>query len=182
MSKAEIAQSGQAEPIAKLEQLAERLVATINAQKPTKAQLAELRKALEDAPELVSDLGDISRQLKYKIVHSLAPQPGLHVVLKKQAEQMAKELGAEQASPLEHLLIDQVVIAWLRWQSVEWTYQNNFEQSITLTKGIYLEKRLTAAHRRYLQAIESLARVRRLLARAPVQINIAQQQVVQNGG
>jgi hypothetical protein len=37
------------------------------------------------------------------------------------------------------------------------------------------------AHRRYLRAIESLARVRRLLKRAPVQINIAQQQVVANG-
>jgi hypothetical protein len=111
----------------------------------------------------------------------MAPQPGLHIAVRRQAEQMARELGAEQASPLERLLIDQVVIAWLRWQSVEWTYQRNFEQSITLTKAFYLEKRLTAAHRRYLQAIESLARVRRLLARAPVQINIAQQQVVANG-
>jgi hypothetical protein len=181
VSKAEIAQSGQAEALEQARKMADRLVATVNAQKPTKAQLAELRQALEDAPELVSDLGDISRQLKYKIVHSLAPQPGLHIAVKKQAEQIAKELGIEQASPLERLLIDQVVIAWLRWQAVEWTYQNNFEQSITLTKGIYLEKRLTAAHRRYLQAIESLARVRRLLARAPVQINIAQQQIVQNG-
>ncbi len=181
MSKSEITQSERAEALEKVEKIADRLLATVNAQKPTKVQLAELRKALDDTPEWVSLLGDMSGQLRSRIIESMAPQPGLHIAVKKQAEQMAKELGAGQASPLERLLIDQVVIAWLRWQSVEWNYQSNFAQSITLTKGIYLEKRLTAAHRRYLQSIESLAKGRRLLARAPVQINIAQQQVVQNG-
>lgn len=178
MSKAE---SGRAESLEQVERIVGRLLATVNAQKPSKAQLAELREELERAPALVGVLGDMSGQLRNKIIEAMAPQPGLHIAVRKQVEQMAKELGTEQASPLERMLIDQVVIAWLRWQSVEWRYQNDFAQSITLTKGIYLEKRLTAAHRRYLQAIESLARVRRLLARAPVQINIAQQQVVQNG-
>lgn len=181
MSKAEIAQQGRAESQEQVDRLMDRLVDTVNAQKPTKAQLAELREALEKAPSLVGMLGDISRPLQYKIIESIAPQPGLHIVMGEHTAQMARDMGAEQASPLERMLIDQVVIAWLRWQSVEWNYQSNFAQSITLTKGIYLEKRLTAAHRRYLRAIESLARVRRLLARAPVQINIARQQVVQNG-
>lgn len=181
MSKDEIAQHERPKTQEQVERLVDRLLATVNAQKPTKAQLAELREALEHAPSLVGVLGDMSSQLRYKIIEAMAPQPGLHIAVRKQAEQMAKELGIEQASPLERMLIDLVVIAWLRWQSVEWNYQSNFAQSITLTKGIYLEKRLTAAHRRYLQSIESLARVRRLLARAPVQINIAQQQVVQNG-
>ena len=48
---------------------------------------------------------------------------------------------------------------------IEFTYQNNFAQSITLTKALYLEKRLTAAHRRYLHTIESLAKVRLRLKR-----------------
>ena len=155
MNKAEIEQT---------RQFTDRLVATVNAKKPNKAQLAELRKALADAPALVGVLGDMSTQLKYKIIEGMAAQPGLHIVLEEEAEQLARELGAEQASPLERLLIDQVVIARLRWQSVEFTYQQNFAQSITLTKALYLEKRLTAAHRRYLQAIESLAKVRRLLS------------------
>jgi hypothetical protein len=167
--------------IQKHEQALDRLLDTVNSQKPTKAQLAELREVLEQAPSLVGMLGDTSIQLRHRIIEAMAPQPGLHIVVRKQVEQMARELGAEQAAPLERLLIDQVVIAWLRWQSVEWNYQRNFDQSISLTKALYLEKRLTAAHRRYLQAVESLARVRRLLARAPVQINIAQQQIVANG-
>lgn len=180
MSKAEIIESG---PKAKesTRQIADRLVDIMNAQKPTKAQLAELRECMKEAPGLVAVLGDLSRSLQSRIIKTITAQPGLHIMLEARAQDLARDLGGETASPLERLLIDQVVIAWLRWQSVELNYQHNFEQSITFTKALYLEKRLSATQRRYLQAIESLARVRRLLARAPVQVNIAQQQIVQNG-
>lgn len=167
--------------IEQLRQVADRLVDTVNAEKPTKAQLAELREQLKEMPSVVGILGDMSRQLRRKIIETMALQPGLHIVVTAKAKQMAKDLGAEQATQIERLLIDQVIIAWLRWQTVEWTYQRGFAESITLTKALYFEKRLSAAHRRYLNAIESLARVKRLLKRAPVQINIAQQQIVSNG-
>ena len=103
MSKAE---SERAENLEKVEKLADRLLATVNAQKPTKAQLAELREALENRPEWVSILGDMSSQLRYKIIEAMAPQPGLHIAVRKQAEQMAKELGVEQASPLERMSVE----------------------------------------------------------------------------
>lgn len=179
MSKAENTeiQSGRQDT----ERQVDRLVDTMNSQKPTKAQLAELRELIKNVPSLVAVYGDLSRNLQGRIIRHIAPQPGVHIMMEARAKELAKELGLDTASPLEQLLIDQVVIAWLRWQSVELNYQHNFEQSIPLTKALYLEKRLSAAQRRYLQAIESLARVRRLLSRAPVQINIAQQQLVQNG-
>lgn len=160
--------------------LVDRLLSTVNTEKPTKAQLTELRKAITDAPELVSALGNLSESLKSGLIESVSKQPGLHMVVQAHLDQMAKELGSEQAAPLEKLLIEHVLIAWLRLQSVEWAYQTAFAQSMTLEKALYLEKRLSLVQRRYLQAVESLARLRRLLARAPVQINIAQQQVVQN--
>ena len=162
-------------------QLTDRLMDALNAEKPSKAQLAQLRKALEDTPTLVGLLGDLSQPLKRRIVASIAHQPGFHITVQAKADQLTKELGAGQGSPLERLLIEHVVVAWLRLQSMEWDYQHNFEQNIALTKGVYLERRLSAAHRRYLQAIESLVRVRGLLRRAPVQINIAQQQIVASG-
>ena len=163
-------------------ELTNRLVDTVNSQQPTQAQLAELRQALQDAPHLVEVLGELTRLLRDRIIAAMATdQKGLHLAMGARADQLAKELGGGQCSPLEHLLIDQLVIAWLRWQSVEWTYQRAHEGSQTLTHSLYLEKRLTAAQGRYLRAAESLARVRGLLKRAPVQVNTAQQQVVQNG-
>lgn len=161
--------------------LADRLLDTVNSSKPTKAQLAELRAALRTAPALVEELGAMGNQIKHMIAEGLTGQPGLHITVKAKADAMAKDLGAEGASPLEKLLIDQVVVAWLRWVQAELTYQQIFQgQGVSLQRASYLEKRLTATHGRYLRSIESLARVRRLLARAPMQVNIAQQQIVQN--
>jgi len=163
---------------------ADRLLACVNSQKPSKKQLAELREALQMAPALVQELGDLSDQVQFQIVHSLGGegQAGLHIAVKARAEALAEELGAEGASPLERLLIDQVVIAWLRLQLAEFSYQTIFRGGgVPLARANYLEKRLTETQARYLRAAESLARVRRLLSRTQTQINIAQQQIVQNG-
>ncbi|HEV8136372.1 MAG TPA: hypothetical protein VGP85_16955 [Pyrinomonadaceae bacterium] len=47
-------------------------------------------------------------------------------------------------------------------------------QSITLTLGMYWEKRLSAAQRRFTRACETLARVRKLSRNTPaLQFNIA---------
>lgn len=166
--------------------MADRLLATVNSQKPSKKQLAELREALKTAPALVQELGDLSDQVKHQIIHSLGGegQAGLHIAVKARAKALAEELGAEGASPLERLLIDQVVIAWLRLQAAEFAYQTIFKGGgVTLPRAAYLEKKLTATQGRYLRAIEGLARVRRLLSRTQqTQINIAvAQQVMQSG-
>lgn len=168
-----------------LHAMADRLLATVNSQKPSKKQLTELREALQMAPALVQELGNLADQVKYQVVLSIGGegQSGLHIAVKAKAEALAKELGAEGASPLERLLIDQVVIAWLRLQLAEFSYQAIFKGGgVTLARANYLEKKLTASQTRYLRAAESLARVRRLLSRIQVQVNIAQQQVVQNSG
>ena len=164
-------------------QLAERLTATVNAEKPTKAQMVELRRAMIDAPELVAGLGDMSQQIKHTLIDDMAAgRPGLRALLSEQTEQMARELGGETCSPLERRLIDNIVIAHLHWQTAEFKYQRKSARDTTLAEAAYLERRLSATQRRYLRAIESLARVRRLLARVPGQVNIAQQQVVVNNG
>jgi len=57
---------------------------------------------------------------------------------------------------------------------VELAYSSVMKQSITLTLGIYWEKRLTAAQRRFTRACETLTRVRKLSRNTPaLQVNIA---------
>jgi hypothetical protein len=46
-----------------------------------------------------------------------------------------------------------------------------------MKQGMYWEQRQNAAQGRFLRAVETLARVRRLNKRPPVQINIGGQQV-----
>jgi hypothetical protein len=87
---------------------------------------------------------------------------------------LKKDLGYDDAALLEKLLIQQVALCWLKLNLVELTYSVTMAQSITLTLGVYWEKRLTAAQRRFTRACETLARVRKLSRNTPaLQLNIA---------
>jgi hypothetical protein len=84
---------------------------------------------------------------------------------------------------MERLLIDDIALCWLRLQTMEDLYSHNYERAKGdgLRLSRYLEGRLSATRRRYLQSIESLARVRGLLSRIGVQVNFARQQIIANG-
>ena len=81
---------------------------------------------------------------------------------KQRLQALKKDLGYEEAPLLEKLLIQQAALCWLKLNLVELSYSGTMAQSITLTLGIYWEKRLSAAQRRFTRACETLARVRKL--------------------
>jgi hypothetical protein len=68
-----------------------------------------------------------------------------------------------------------VTLCWLNLNLLEYRHVNSMKQSITLTLGAYWDKRLSMSQRRFTRACESLARVRRLSRRIPLQVNIATQ-------
>lgn len=93
---------------------------------------------------------------------------------KHRLQVLKKELGSERAPLLEQLLIQQAALCWLRLNLLELAYSSVMKQSITLTLGMYWEKRLTSAQRRFTRACETLTRVSRLSRNAPgLQFNIA---------
>lgn len=85
-----------------------------------------------------------------------------------------EDLGNAGVPMLEQLLIQHAALCWLRLTLVELSYTSSIKGSITLTLGLYLEKRLTAAQKRFTRACETLARVRKLSRNTPaLQFNIA---------
>jgi hypothetical protein len=93
---------------------------------------------------------------------------------KHRLQVLKKELGSEGAPILEQLLIQQAALCWVKLNLVELSYSNVMKQSITLTLGMYWEKRLSAAQKRFTRACETLTRVRRLSRNVPaLQVNIA---------
>jgi len=163
-----------------LRQKVDRLVATVNSQKPAKKDLDELKEALRAMPEIAEDLGGLGQQLRYKITEGLSAQPGWAVVIRTRVTQMMRELGYETAPLLEKLLIDQVMCCWLRLHDTEFRYQVAKDNKPTWAQMEHWERRLTAAQRRYLRAVETLANVRRLAVRTPavLQVNVGQQQII----
>lgn len=89
------------------------------------------------------------------------------------------ELTTSDATPLERLLIENVATTWLTWQITVYRYEGtvNGAQGCTLTKAKYWEDRVSAAQRRYLRAVETLARVRKIEHGIALQINIADKQI-----
>jgi len=64
----------------------------------------------------------------------------------------------------------------LRWQQIEYKYTWQNRQGLSLNQAAYWDKSLSAAHARYLKALESLAKIRKLARHDPaLQVNIATQ-------
>ena len=53
-------------------------------------------------------------------------------------------------------------LCWLRLTLAELAYSNGVKGSITLTLGVYMEKRLSMAQKRFTRSCETLTRVRKL--------------------
>ncbi len=103
--------------------------------------------------------------------------PGVHGVKecwRLRLASLRNELGYVGAPILEQLLIQDAALSWLKLSIIELQYSHVMKQSITLTHGMFWEKRLSAAQRRFARACETLARVRKLSRNTPaLQFNIA---------
>lgn len=89
-------------------------------------------------------------------------------------DRLKHELGYEQATAIERLLIDQIMMARLRVIQVENMF-NQFVACASIDPGTrpYREMLLSKTQNRFLRAVESLARVRKLARSTPaLQINI----------
>jgi len=82
------------------------------------------------------------------------------------AEQFRRELGYEEASPAERALIAHAVLCQVRLGMIEHLYSRHTSGRMDVVE--HYEKRLTLAQRRFTRALETLTRVRALLARAEV--------------
>jgi hypothetical protein len=99
---------------------------------------------------------------------------GFKAAVEKKLELLRKDLLGENPTPVERLLVARVVACWLQVQDAEIRYAQ-FAKDLTIRQGDYHQRRMDAAHRRYLSAIKALAQVRKL-ALPVVQVNIAKKQ------
>lgn len=147
-----------------------------NERKVPDAVMAEIKKGLSEHPKLWRLVGDMAGQARLKLIsqHTVGPvadeamHKGYHVTL--------KELGYDEAPALEKLLIEQVGLCWLQVYIIHYLYVASTGENYSFRGGEHWEKRLTLAQKRYLRAIETLAKVRKLGPKV-VMLNVAHQQV-----
>ena len=80
----------------------------------------------------------------------------------------------DDASLMEKLLIEQIILCWMRMYIMDNAYTYNLmnEGSFSLDKAQYWERILSSTQNRFLRAIETLARIRKI-TQATLQVNIA---------
>ena len=148
------------------------LLKSIDREKPDPQAVAELHKHLDAMPRLCTAMGDTGAHLQNQLIERLSPFKSAQIAIEKQTEAVRDGLGYQGAPQLEQLLINHTVLCWLRLQDVESSYSYAMQASLPLSQADYWDRHLSAAQRRYLRAIETLARVRRLL-NPTLQVNIA---------
>jgi len=164
---------------AKAEQVRARFQALLdktNKENPSPKDVQALSHLLRDNRrlELWRDIASAGYLAELMVIENARATAAVKECWKHRLQVLKKDLGSEGAPMLEQLLIQHAALCWLRLTLAEVAYSNVMKQSITLTLGIYWEKRLSSAQTRFSRACDTLMRVRKLSRNAPaLQFNIA---------
>lgn len=101
-------------------------------------------------------------------------QEAMREILIRRVSQMREELASANPSRLEHLLCERIAACWLALSMLEAsTLAGPNGGPASTTAQEHHDRMISRAHKRYLEACESLAKVRRLLRPIAAQVNIA---------
>ena len=140
----------------------------------------ELRRALkESGPQVIAQASDLARKPEELLISAVsAKNPLMEEALPLRLSEMRREIAGENPSPLELLLSEQIVACWLHVQFADRSLASMFHlgegDRVPFSPGLHgwMLKWQEGVHRRYLAAVQSLARVRKLQSGAPsVQVN-----------
>ncbi len=153
-------------------QLARRMVK----KKPTRGDLSKLRKWLSQYPELLCKIFDLAEFTRSTLIEHMISGDETRDVVEASVAAIRQEFGYDGASIMEKLLIEDILVSWLRVQWLEYRLSMLTGGSTSEPMMEFLERRLSISQRRYHAACQTLAKIRELASRNPtVQLNVATQ-------
>lgn len=141
------------------------LIEKTDKENPKPEDLAEMKRLLNKNSTLVQ-INDLSERAYRGLIKTISPSALMQELTERQIEEKRDSFGYKDACVIEKMLIDQVILCYLRLNYFEMIYTGKFEKSHSLDLGIYWEKRLNAAQKRFLNACEALSKVRKLISDA----------------
>lgn len=134
--------------------------------------MRNLKTALEEYPELLDITGNLAQQCRYALINNAKMSAAAREIVTAGVNRLNQDLGYITAPPLEKLLIEQIILCYLRlylWENAYHTKAGN--QNISLKMWQEWERLIASAQRRYLRSIETLSRVRKM--DISIQVNVA---------
>jgi hypothetical protein len=151
------------------------LVKNTHKDKPKPEDLAELRRFFDEDPELWQATGNMATRTLDHLLRTYYSQSAyVRECVSRRLKELREQLGYEESSPLERILVEQILVCWVNLYVLEINSATKLCESHSPETGLYWDRRLTGAQRRFRRASESLARVRKLSRNTPaLQFNIA---------
>ena len=146
----------------------------IDTDNPNEEDVKELRKLFTADPQLYYEKINLSQLAIDCLIHKVKGTPLIKESMKMNVSSLRLDLGYKDTSSMEKLIIEQIVLCWLRMNLIENAYSNNAiaDGIIKLSAAQHWERILLSTQKRYLRAIETLARIRRII-NSTLQVNIA---------
>jgi len=148
---------------AKINELLE-LVMKADAEKAGRTERAALGRFLDENPDLWREVYGMAEASLFMLAMTINNgKRGKLDICMRECEVVAEEMGYSDAPAIERLLIKQIVACWMRvqWIETRLTAQMRLD-SYVVRECEHLERRLSAAQKRFTRSVESLARVRKL--------------------
>lgn len=124
---------------------------------------------------LVELIGNFAAQVEITLIENVGGKAlAFKEAVKRKMRAMRADLAGANATPLECLLADRIALCWLSVHDAEVRFTQS--KDLTWKQVDFWQRRIDAAHRRYLSAIRTLATIRKLALPA-LQVNIARKQV-----
>jgi hypothetical protein len=133
--------------------------------------LPEIQQMLDDHPEIWQRYGDLAGQAEEAWKRVIAGENTLfYESLGRKLDEFKAELTKDGNSPLERLLAQRISACWLQTQYADVTYAQT--KNANLPQFTALMRRQTSSQHRLLQAIKTMATVRKLVkpVLSPIQI------------
>lgn len=137
------------------------LALTFKADDDPKA-LRELEKFLAEHPDVDKEWRLLANTVFRSLLIALAPNSaGKRAVYWREYRRMRERLGWDEAAEIERMMIEHILLCWLRFVYAELLVSTNAGKLQT-DDANKLDQQVTRAHNRYIRACESLSRMRLL--------------------
>lgn len=139
---------------------------------PTPEDTEELRALLKTHPEIGLHVGDLAYLSQLKMLDEIS-STATREIISAGLDTTRQQLGYDDAPILEQIVIQEVLLCWLRLGIWEYNYLVFRPSSNSGSQADFWERRISAAQQRFLRASETLNRIRRFSHRLPaLQVNI----------
>jgi hypothetical protein len=142
-----------------------------NVDHPSPGALARLRTLLKQHPNAWRSVGDLGYLARFTMLQQFQAPPALQTSTEAALYWLRCELQREGDGAVEQLAIEAILTAWLDYQLTMARWSKYEGQGLSIRQVEHWQKRLTRTQGRYLRALETLARIRKL--GVSIQVNIA---------